>query len=210
MPDVTDTPPAAVSRDLDALRGALDREIPAKALDRNLLIATWNVRHFGGLTEQWRAGENDSPKRDLHSLRAIAEIIRRFDVVAVQEIRGNLKALRHTMKALGPDWGFIISDVTRGAPGNDERLGFLFDRRRVTISGLAGELVVPASELERVGPDALDRQFARTPYAVAFRCGGRTFVLVTLHVLWGGSAKIVRGTSWRSSGTVSPVETKAS
>jgi endonuclease/exonuclease/phosphatase family metal-dependent hydrolase len=185
VPRVTDTPPPAVQTDLAGLRAALDDEVPAKVLDRNLLVATWNLRHFGGLTERWRAGDDDSPKRDLHSVLVVAEVLRRFDVVALQEVRGDLKALRHALKALGPDWGFVVSDVTRGSAGNDERLGFLFDRRKVGISGLAGELVVPAEEFDRIDPGALDRQFARTPYAVAFRCGGRTFVLVTLHVLWG-------------------------
>ena len=36
-----------------------------------------------------------------------------------------------------------------------------------------------------IGFDALQRQFARTPYAVSFRSGGKTFILVTLHVLYG-------------------------
>ena len=36
-----------------------------------------------------------------------------------------------------------------------------------------------------IGPGALGRQFARTPYAVSFRSGSKTFVLVTLHVLYG-------------------------
>jgi endonuclease/exonuclease/phosphatase family metal-dependent hydrolase len=179
VPHVTDTPPGAVTRDPDGLRDALDQRLPARTLDRNLLIGTWNIRHVGGPTEQWRAGDDDdSPKRDLHSIRVVAEIIRRFDVVAIQEIRGDLKTLR-------PDWGFVLTDVTRGDTGNDERLGFVFDRRTTRISGLAGELVVPTDEFDHIDPDALDRQFARTPYAVAFESGSETFVLVTLHVLWG-------------------------
>lgn len=188
VPRITDTPPEPVREDLRLLDAALDESLPPRVLDRNLLIGTWNLRYFGGLTEQWESTDDDSPKRDLQSILSIAEIVRRFDVVALQEVRGDLKALRHTMKVLGDDWGLVLSDVTRGAPGNDERLGFLFDRRTVQPSGLVGELVVPAEELECIDEDALRRQFARTPYAVAFRCGGETFVLVTLHVLWGGSA----------------------
>ncbi|MEF8841151.1 MAG: endonuclease/exonuclease/phosphatase family protein [Haloarculaceae archaeon] len=189
MPHVTDTPPEDVREDLRLLEERLDDPavLPPRVLDRTLLIATWNLRHFGGLTEEWRSGSGDSPKRDLQSILTIAEIIRRFDVVALQEVRGDLKALRHTMKALGRDWGLVLSDVTRGDPGNDERLGFLFDRRTVRMSGLAGELVVPAEEFEDIEEDALQRQFARTPYAVSFQCGGETFILVTLHVIWGDS-----------------------
>lgn len=36
---------------------------------------------------------------------------------------------------------------------------------------------------------SLKRQFARTPYAVSFLAGGRTFVLLTLHVLFGTTAE---------------------
>lgn len=188
MPQVTDVPPPEIRRDLETLDSALDEAIPSRRIDDNLLIATWNIRHFGGLTEKWVAGEDESPKRDLQSLRSIVEILRRFDVIAVQEIRGDLKALRHALDVLGSDWGLLLTDVTRGSRGNDERLGFLFDRRRIQLSGLAAELVVPQEELDDVSPDALQKQFARTPYAVSFRCGDQTFILVTLHVLYGDSA----------------------
>ena len=183
-------PPEEVVADLARLRSALDDAenggIPAKALDRNLLIATWNVRAFGDLTEKWESTEEDTPKRDLHSLLCIAEVVSRFDVVAVQEAKDNLKALRHLMKALGPNWGLSLTDVTEGAPGNGERMAFLFDTRRVVPSGLACEIVGPEEQLDSIEPGALRRQFARTPYAVSFRCSGeQTFVLVALHVLYG-------------------------
>ncbi len=64
-------------------------------------------------------------------------------------------------------------------------MAFLFDTRRVVPSGLACELVVPQEQLDRIEPGALRRQFARTPYAVSFRSGTKTFILVTLHVLYG-------------------------
>lgn len=189
MAKINDRPPAAVQADLDTLRIALDQQIPAKVLDKNVLIASWNIRHFGGLTEKWQSQPGDSPRRDLQALLSIAEIISRFDVVAVQEVKGNLKALRHLMRVLGPHWSLILTDVSKGASGNDERLAFLFDTRKVQLSGLACELVVPHEELNNIAPDALDRQFARTPYAVSFRSGGKTFILVTLHVLYGKTAK---------------------
>ncbi|HSD61998.1 MAG TPA: endonuclease/exonuclease/phosphatase family protein [Burkholderiales bacterium] len=187
MPSILDTPPPEVSADVAGLRAALDAAIPARMLDRNLLIATWNLRAFGDLTEKWQSGAGDSPKRDLHSLLCIAEILSRFDVVAIQESRSNLKALRHTLKALGRNWGLILTDVTEGQAGNGERLAFIFDTRRVRPSGLACELVVPEERLAQVGAGALKRQFARTPYAVSFEAGGKTFILVTLHVLYGSA-----------------------
>ena len=185
IPNITDPPPEEVLADLARLRLALDEAVPAKALDRNLLIATWNVRAFGGLTEKWESAVDDSPKRDLHSLLCIAEIVSRFDVVAVQEAKDDLKALRHLIHLLGPYWGLSLTDVTEGAPGNSERMAFLFDTRRVQLSGLACEIVVPQEQLGPIESDALQRQFARTPYAVSFRSGEKTFILVTLHVLYG-------------------------
>lgn len=188
-----DAPPDAVRQDLAGLAAALDTRLPHKWTDRNLLIATWNIRAFSDLTEKWLAGDHDSPKRDLAALRAIAEIVSRFDVVAVQEVKGTLKALRHMMKWLGPNWGFLMTDVTQGSAGNSERLAYVFDRRRLILSGLAAEIVVPD---EWLGPDtdiqdgyALERQFARTPYAVSFRAASHTFILVTTHITYGQGAE---------------------
>ncbi|HVF74927.1 MAG TPA: endonuclease/exonuclease/phosphatase family protein [Acidimicrobiales bacterium] len=185
MPEPFDLsrPPKAVTDDVARLGAALDEKVPRKRLDHNLLIATWNIRAFGDLTEAWQAPPDASPKRDYHALACIAEIVSRFDVIGIQEVRGNLKALRHLLKLLGPDWSFVLTDVTRGKPGNDERMAFLFDTRRARMSGLACELVLPADYAEGV------EQFARTPYAVSFLSAGRdfkaTFILVTLHVLYG-------------------------
>lgn len=196
MPEITDRPPPEIVAELAELRAALDEAIPSKALDRNLLIATWNIRAFGDLTEKWQSSEDDSPKRDLHSLLCIAEVVSRFDVIALQEVRGNIKSLRHMLKLLGSNWGLILTDVTKGDLGNGERMAFLFDTRKVRLSGLASELVVPQEQFDKIAPDALDRQpealnrqFARTPYAVSFWSCGKTFILVTLHVLYGEKAE---------------------
>jgi len=87
---------------------------------------------------------------------------------------------------LGDQHAFLVTDVTKGSSGNNERLAFLYDTKRVQPSGLAGELVVPTdAKPGRISATAFDRQFARTPYAVSFARGSHVFVLVTLHVLWG-------------------------
>ena len=99
MSEITDLPPDEVSADLATLRSALDDDnnggVPARALDRNLLIATWNIRAFGDLTEKWESAEEIRPSATCTRLLCIAEIISRFDVIAIQEARDNLKALRH-------------------------------------------------------------------------------------------------------------------
>lgn len=182
------TPPKEIENEIKEFGEFLDELIPPKKLDKNVLISTWNIRIFGGLTMDWDAGANQSPKRDAHSLLCIVEIIKRFDIIAVQEVRGNIKALRETMSLLGSDWSFLMTDVTAGSKGNDERLAFIFDNRKVKLSGLACEIVIPDDVLEKnraIRPDALQRQFARTPYGVSFQVAGNTFVLLTLHVLFG-------------------------
>ena len=86
MHTVFDPPPQNVQNDLNLISAALDAAIPVKAND-NLLIATWNIRSFSSLTREWTAGANDSPKRDLRGLRAIIEILSRFDVIAYRKFQ---------------------------------------------------------------------------------------------------------------------------
>lgn len=188
MPTIHDRPPAGVQNDLNSLSQALDIHIPDKS-DTNLLIATWNIRRFGSLTRKWTADAADTPKRDLRGLRAICEIISRFDVVAIQEVTGDLRALRDMMSFLGLNWAFLMTDTTLGASGNDERMAFVFNNTRLQPSGLACELVVPLEWLSEIAEDSLRTQFARTPYAVAFRRNDATFILVTLHVEYGDSSQ---------------------
>lgn len=185
MPTITEEPPQSAAGDLAALRAHLDLTVPAKQAQDNLLIATWNLRAFASLTRKWTAGGSDTPKRDLRGLLAIGEIVRRFDVIALQEVKGDLRALRDLLRWLGEDWAFLMTDITLGDAGNDERMAFLFDTTRLKPSGLACELVVPSDWLSEVGPEALRKQFARTPYAVSFKAQDTTFILVTLHVTYG-------------------------
>lgn len=182
-----ETMPEGVRAEIEALADALDALVPAKSLDRNFLLATWNIRSFGAFNPDWVGEPTGSPKRDRQSLYCIAEIVRRFDVVAIQEVKSDTASLRAIYSILGRDWGLILSDVTEGNAGNNERLAFLFDTRRVKLSGLACEIVIPPEHLEHDDAERLNRQFARSPYAVGFSAAGHTITLVSLHVVWGSS-----------------------
>lgn len=187
MPDLDlARPPAGVTKELDALGAALDQTVPAKTA-ANLLIGTWNVRAFDRMTPAWRSKTGDSPIRDAGNVLAIAEVVSRFDVVAIQELRRTAGAFLAMMQVLGDEWAFVVTDVTDGSAGNSERLAFVFDTRRVQSSGLACELVV-APDRATAGAAAMTGQFARTPYAVSFVRGTTRFTLVTLHVLYGKKA----------------------
>lgn len=185
MPRATPAMPKKVAREVAKLGDAVKTTLPPKKLDRNLVIGTWNIRAFGDMADTWTGGDGKGPKRDLRSLALITEIVSHFDVVAIQEVKGNLRCLRHMMHDLGPHWSFILTDANRGSAGNDERLAFVFDTRRVKLSGLACELVLSDEDIKTAGAVDLVHQFARTPYAVSFISGGQTFILVTLHIMWG-------------------------
>ncbi len=180
--------PTAVAKEMQDLRDRLDQIVPIKrTVDRNILIATWNIRAFGGVSETWVSSDKDSPKRNWCGMHAIAEIISRFDVIALQELKPDLTGMRALLNMLGPNWSFLVTDVTKGSKGNTERMGYIFDQTRVTLSGLAGELAAPFDHaiLAELSPEQPFRQFARTPYAVSFRAGHDTFTLVTMHVIFG-------------------------
>jgi endonuclease/exonuclease/phosphatase family metal-dependent hydrolase len=211
---LSDEPTTTALADRDRLRSALGESpdhggVPERRADR-LLVATWNVRALGSFTDKWDAAAGDSPKRDLRALLCIAEILTRFDVTAIQELRSDTTALRALLEHMNRDdpgrWRAVLTDVTRGDPGNDERLGIIYDSEKVELSGLAAELVLPVTDL--IEADAASVQFARTPYAVSFRSGLEHFTLVTLHVLWGTlagrTAELAAIAEWLAEWAVDP------
>jgi len=155
------------------LRAQLAAEVPKRSIAETLLLATWNIREF------------DSPKygeRTIESLYYIAEIISHFDLVAVQEVREDLQALDRVQEILGGWWKYLVTDVTYGTSGNGERMAFIYDGRKVTFGGLAGEVVLPDQRgSERV------LQLARTPFICGFKAGWSKFNLCTVHIYYGTS-----------------------
>ena len=80
------------------LRAKLEAELPERNIYESLLLATWNIREF------------DSTKYGMRSKEAmyyIAEIVSRFDLVAVQEVREDLQALENLKETLGKWWKFL-------------------------------------------------------------------------------------------------------
>lgn len=154
------------------LRRALDTEIPPRTIADTLLLGTWNIREFDSSKYGYRSSE---------ALHYIAEIISRFDLVAIQEVREDLSALDEVQKMLGGWWKYIVTDVTEGTAGNGERMAFMYDGRKVTFGGLAGEIVLPPEKKLPVP------QFARTPFMCGFRAGWVKFNLCTVHIYYGKS-----------------------
>jgi hypothetical protein len=159
-----------VAERLLALRNALRAAVPPKRVDDHLLLATWNLREFGG---------SKGGGRSVEAMAYIAEIVSHFDLVAVQEVRADLGGLDALRRLLGPWWKAVYTDVTAGRSGNGERLCFLYDTRVVTFDGLAGEIVLPD------GADGRALQFARSPFSCGFRAGWKRLELSTVHIYYG-------------------------
>lgn len=157
---------------LKRLRTALSAQVPARTATNTLLLATWNIREFDSSKYGYRTAE---------AYYYIAEIVSRFDLIAVQEVRAGLYPLQNLCSLLGPSWRFLVTDVTLGAAGNSERMAYLFDRRKVEFTGLAAELVLP----KRRGAQAEPVQLARSPYIAGFRAGWAYMTLATVHIYYG-------------------------
>ena len=159
------------------LRKGLGAEIPRRTLRETFLLATWNIRDFDKPAYGNRMDE---------AIYYIAEIIAKFDIVAVQEIYRDMKGLQRVLSVLGGSWKYVCTDATEGGRGNDERMAFLYDSRKIRFGGLAGEIVLPPIK-QADGSFTHVPQFWRTPFVCGFQAGWCRFMLATVHILWGVS-----------------------
>lgn len=171
-----------VDEELQAVRRhQLHRGTPEKGPD-NFLLASWNMCNLG----------DDGQARRTSDLVLMAEILRPFDLTAVQEVKDNFRPLRDVVHLLGPDYDYMITDRA----GNDERLAFIYDTTRVRRLQLAGELVILKQERKSVtveynGEPAEARLtgFNRNPYLAAFQSGQFSFTLANVHILFGSGKR---------------------
>lgn len=157
---------------LKRLRPALSAALPERTAIDTLLLATWNIREFDSGKYGYRGDE---------PYFYIAEILSRFDLIAIQEVRDGLYPLQRLQRLLGSWWDFLVTDVTLGSSGNSERMAYLYDRRKVSFTGLAAELVLPKDKGAKEEP----LQMARSPYITGFRAGWAYLTLATVHIYYG-------------------------
>jgi endonuclease/exonuclease/phosphatase family metal-dependent hydrolase len=142
-------------------------------MNSTLILATWNLRDF----DSNKFGHGPRLKE---SFFYIAEVISAFDMVALQEVNEDLSGLNIIMRLLGPDWDYITTDKTEGSSGNNERMTFVYDTRKVRFQKIAGEVVLPSNKMVEG-----KQQFARTPFMVAFQSGWFRFNICTVHIYYG-------------------------
>lgn len=129
--------------------GKNSENIPHRTLKKTLLLATWNIRDFD--SNKFKQGP-----RLPESYYYIAEIISCFDIVAIQELNESLAPVKQVLKILGSHWDFITTDVNSASGGNQERLAYIFDKRKVSFRNIAGEVIIPKSKLAKGVEETFD------------------------------------------------------
>lgn len=151
-------------------------EIPPSVLDETLNIATWNIRHWG------------QKKRRRFSLHCIAEIFHQFDIIAVTELRRDVRELRYVLDLLGPYWDVVFSDYITDRGGNKERIAYVYDTRAAQFTGLAAEPDLPRKKNRTTGVYEPRFNWWRNPYIASFKAGSFDFVMLAVHMQWGTTA----------------------
>lgn len=75
-----------------------------------------------------------------------------------------------------------------GKAGNSERLLYLYDSTKITVTEKVGEVAVPPSDHRYIrlpNNEATFTGFDRNPYLAAFRTGDFDFVVVNNHIFFG-------------------------
>jgi len=171
---------AFIRERLLALREHLDKTIPAKDDTKHLLIGSWNIRKLGGFDYGGRLPE---------ALGYIAEIISRFHVVAIQEIYGDLQILDDLKGYLGKHWDYTFSDTSVGF---GYRLGYFFDKRKVSQSGPSNDLILPHKRTrDKKGRFVYEpvMQLLRPPFNCGFSIEGTRLLLSNVHLVFSGQQK---------------------
>ena len=134
-------------------------------------LLTWNIRNL------------NKDKED-KAITYAAEVMKNFDLIAIQECKSSLGGLEKLQKELGTKYKFLFSDVS----GNGERLVFCYNSDKVQFTGLAAEIVMtPGAGRTGVKPEL---EFDRTPYMASFRVNGCNFCLVTVHIYYGSGSAV--------------------
>jgi len=108
-----------------------------------------------------------------------AAIMTAFDIVTLQEVDADLDELNRLLAILGPDWEYLVTDISQGAAGNRERFAIVYDAPRVEFARVSGEVVLLKDEL-------IDgEQFARKPLIASFRADTLRFRVCTTHLSYG-------------------------
>jgi endonuclease/exonuclease/phosphatase family metal-dependent hydrolase len=125
-----------------------------------IVIATWNIRDFSDKT------------RDDQELAKACEILKMFDLIAIQEVQ-DTKVLDRVVAMLKSSYNlsytYAASPKAGASPAIAEIFAMLYRSDKISISGNAQVL------------SSSDGSFTRQPYFALFTCGSFTFVVMDAH-----------------------------
>ena len=150
------------------------------ATHQTITLATFNIQNLG----------RDKPDQP----RLAAEIIKQFDVVAIQEVMNygggakGLDAVNKIVEELGDGWASVActepngtESATSGAVHTFEFYAFIYNTTKVQLVGTArlwDEAANPVGDLADQ-----ERQFDREPFIASFKAvnGNLDFTVISLH-----------------------------
>lgn len=159
------------------------RGVPKSQRDK-LLIASWNIANLGA--------QNRRPD----ALKLIAHSLRRFDLIAIQEVNENYGTLKEIVDMLR-GYDFIMTD----SAGNTERLAFVYKTSKIRNRQLFGEIALNERSYPKKNVSVRYKEggvyktkeyknikfvpFNRNPYIGSFSAGSITLTLVNVHLYFG-------------------------
>jgi deoxyribonuclease-1-like protein len=136
-----------------------------KGLSAQIKIASWNLENLG------------KSKPEV-VISFIANAIKDFDIIAIQEVVGGdggagaVARLADELNRKGSKWDYRISDLTSGENSyKRERYAFIWKTSKVSIIGM------PWLEIE------YSNEINREPFFATFKIKDKTFTLVNFHAI---------------------------
>ncbi|HMB45371.1 MAG TPA: endonuclease/exonuclease/phosphatase family protein [Candidatus Methanoperedens sp.] len=172
FPNVTGKQPEPVtttSQELKSIPSQITSSTIITSDYETIKVGAFNIKMFGTT----KAGKPEV-------MEVLSKIIRNYDIIAIQEIRGDsqtaLPALIYTVNSAGnPQYNFIVSESlgeTKHTARSKERYAYFYNTQTIQLTG---------SSYKYPNSNAL---FQREPYVSEFKAknGNFDFVLITIHI----------------------------
>ena len=166
-------------KEIKAIKDLQKKKIPygvAKPRKNQLLVGSWNIANF------------DIQKRTNACYDIISQIIKPFDLMAVQEVNADMRGLRYIMKTLKKTHACVFSDTG----GNTERMTYIYRPKKVKLLNHIGELTIPPSNrrsLKFDGKSVKFRGYDRPSYLASWKFNSTIFTTYNSHIYYGNSSK---------------------
>ncbi len=137
---------------------------PPAPTSQSVKVVSWNLYNFGF-------------SKDDDQLKFISELIKGYDIVALQEISTKINGprtvakLNEELNRRGDKWDYLISDPTSGEGA--ERYAFLYKTKHIKLEG-RGWLLKDLS---------LHNKIAREPFLARFKVNGKSLLIANFHAV---------------------------